>query len=39
MIYFDSFENENTFRTDHNKPQISWEKTIRFRRFRIRENM
>ena len=26
MIYFDSFKNENTFRTDQNKPQISWEK-------------
>ena len=30
MIYFDSFENENTFRTDHNKPQISWEKKLGF---------
>ena len=32
------FLNENPFRTDQNKRQISWKK-IRFRGFRIRENM
>ena len=33
------FLNRNPFRTDHIKWQILWEKKIRFRRFRIRENM